>query len=235
MTDRTESGLHTPQGDPRLEPQPYINPPQDQGDESNEFLDQLAGANTEGTAYIDQSDVDSLEHVTITDRDEYVTDPLQDMGEGGVESYDMLIEQELRDGETGDAMEAIQEGYTYIPPIDPPVTTDLDDPESVQIAAGFGTTARDASDVSGDPSVEQDDAARYHERGDDMTAFVRAALRADSSTTHLADRLRIATIDGTVIVRGTVDDLDDTDNIVAVISDLEGVEAVRDETEVAGL
>jgi hypothetical protein len=32
-----------------------------------------------------------------------------------------------------------------------------------------------------------------------------------------------------------VDDLEDTDNIVAVISDLPDVEAVRDETTVRGL
>jgi hypothetical protein len=32
-----------------------------------------------------------------------------------------------------------------------------------------------------------------------------------------------------------VDDLDDTDNIVAVISELPGVEEVRDETVIAGM
>ena len=40
---------------------------------------------------------------------------------------------------------------------------------------------------------------------------------------------------GAVVVRGVVDDLDDTDNIVAVISELPGVESVRDETTVLGL
>ncbi len=234
MTDRTESGLHTPQHDSRQEPHAYVNPPQDE-DEGNEFLDQLSGTNVEGTAYIDQSDLDPLEQVTTTDVYEGDTDANQILGEGNAESYDMLIEQELRDGETDDAMEAIEEGYTYIAPIDPPTVTDYDSPESVQIAAGFGSTATEAGDVDSEPSLDQDDADRYNQRGDDMTAFVRAALRADSSTTHLADRLHIATINGTVIVRGTVDDLDDTDNIVAVISDLEGVEAVRDETVVAGL
>jgi hypothetical protein len=235
MTDRTENGLHTPQHDARQEPQPYINPPQDEDTEGNEFLDQLAGRNVAETAYIDQSDVDPLEQITATDVYQGETDANQELGEGGAESYDLLIEQELREGETDDAMEAIEEGYTYIPPIDPPITTDYDDPESIQVAAGFGLTAEDASDVSGEPSVDQDDVDRYHDRGDDMTAFVRAALRADSSTTHLAERLQIATINGTVIVRGTVDDLDDSDNIVAVISDLEGVEAVSDQTVVAGL
>lgn len=235
MTDSQQSGLHTQQHNPVQDPQPDPYPPQDQGDEGNEFLDQLAGRNVAETAYFDQSDVDQLEQVTSTDIYEGETDANQELGEGGAESFDMLIEQELRDGETDDVMEAIQEGFTYIPPIDPPVTTDYDDPESVQVAAGFGLTAEDASGRGGEPSVDLDDVDRYHESDDDMTAFVRAALRADSLTTHLADRLQIATINGTVIVRGTVDDLDDTDNIVAVISDLEGVEAVRDETIVAGL
>lgn len=235
MTDRTDSGLHTPQHDSRQEPQPYTNPPQDEDRDSNEFMDQLAGANVEGTAYIDQSDIERLEQITTTDVYQGETDANQELGEGGVESFDMLIEQEMRAGETGDAMEAIEEGMTYVPPIDPPVTTDYDDPESVQVAAGFGTSARDVSDVSGERSLDQEDVDRFHDRGDDMTAFVRDALRSDSSTTHLAERLQIATIDGTVIVRGMVDDLDDTDNIVAVISDLAGVETVRDETTVAGL
>ncbi len=77
------------------------------------------------------------------------------------------------------------------------------------------------------------DTARTAE--DDMTARVRHALRADSATQHLADRLRIATVNGTVIVRGLVDDLTDTDNILTVIGEVPGVEAVRDETTVQGL
>ena len=84
MTDRTESGLHTPQHDSRQEPQPYINPPQDEDSDSNEFLDQLAGANTEGTAYVDQSDIDPLEQVTMTDVYQGDTDANQELGEGDV-------------------------------------------------------------------------------------------------------------------------------------------------------
>lgn len=234
MTDRTESGLHTPQHDLRQEPQPYTNPPQDE-DAGNEFLDQLAGANVEGTAYIDQSDVDQLEQVTMTDVYEGETDVNQDLEEGGAESFDLLVESELRDGETNDVMEAIQEGYTYIPPIDPPITTDYDSLESIQVASGFALTAEGGGDAGTGLSIEQGEQDRFFERGDDMTALVRTALRSDSMTTHLAERLQIATINGTVIVRGIVDDLDDTDNIVAVISELPGVEEVRDETVIAGM
>jgi hypothetical protein len=119
-----------------------------------------------------------------------------------------------------------------VPPIDPPIVPDHDSLESVQVAAGFGL---DAGDQGSAPDAFAADHERFFERGDDMTAMVRQALRADSQTTNLADNLTIATINGTVIVRGIVDDLDDTDNIVAVISELPGVERVRDETTVRGL
>jgi len=231
MSELERSGLHTPQQRPEQEPQPYTNPPQDDGD-SNEFLDQLAGRNVDETAYIDVSDVESLDDVTMMDVYEGDTDANQEHQEGDVESFDMLVERELRAGETGDVMEAIEEGKTYVPPIDPPVVPDRDNPESVQVAAGFSVDADDPDAAQG---LDRDDTDRFIEGDDDMTTMVRRALRADSSTTHLADRLAIATINGAVILRGTVDDLDDTDNIVAVISELPGVQSIRDETTVPGL
>src|SRR4051794_39302283 len=136
MSELERSGLHTPQQRAEQEPQPYINPPQDQGD-SNEFLDQLAGRNVEETAYIDTDDIEPLEGVTVTDVYEGDTDANQECEDGDAESYDMLVERELRAGETGDVMEAIEEGMTYVPPIDPAVVPDTDNPESVQVAAGF--------------------------------------------------------------------------------------------------
>ena len=144
-----------------------------------------------------------------------------------LKSYDMLVETELREDETDDVMDAVEEGAVYVPPIDPPVVPDADDPEGVVIAAGFGVTAEDESGLGGDDTD--------HEAGDEMVARIRLALRRDASTSQLADRLSIATINGTVVVRGEVDDLDDSDNIIAVISELPGVEAVRDETIVRGL
>lgn len=231
MPERERSGLHTPQQRAEQEPQPSANPPQDQG-ESNEFLDQLAGRNVEETAYIDTDDIEPLEDITMTDIYEGDTDANQEREEGVAESYDMLVEREFRAGETDDVMEAVEEGMTYVAPIDPPIVPDPDSLDSVEVAAGFSA---DADDPNGAPDVDRDDIDRYFERGDDMTAIVRRALRADSATSHLADRLAIATIDGRVIVRGTVDDLDDTDNIVAVISELPWVHSVRDETTVPGL
>src|SRR5919199_713079 len=129
MTDQEQSGLHTPQQRPEQEPQPDPTPAQDQSD-SNAFLDQLAGRNTDQTAYFDDEDVESLEGITMTDVYEGVTGANQELQEGGAEQLDMLTEQELRAGETDDVMEAIQEGLTYVPPIDPPVTPDSGTHES---------------------------------------------------------------------------------------------------------
>ena len=225
MTDREPSGLHAPQHRPAMEPQPDPAPDQDRGD-SAEFLNLLEGRNTDDTAYFDADDVEPLEGITMTDLYEGETDPNHELLEGGVEQFDLLVERDLRAGETDDVMEAVQEGLTSVAPIDPPIVPDPDNLESVQIAAGFSLSADE--EIGGE-------ADRDFEPGDDMTALVRRALRADAATSHLADRLAIATINGAVIVRGVVDDLEDTDNIVAIISDLPGVQSIRDETEVRGL
>ncbi len=217
---------HTPQHNMAYEPKPDDTPDQDRGD-STEFLEQLAGTHVDATAYIDADDVEQMQTITMTDVYQGETDVNQERIESG-ENLDLLLEQELREGETDDVMVAIEEGITYVPPIDPPIQNDPDDPESIQVASGFSLSANDPDSTEGDF-----DTARTGE--DDMSARVRRALLNDSSTTHLADRLIIETVHGTVTLRGEVDDLDDTDNIVAVVSDLPDVEAVRDETVVRGL
>ncbi len=227
MTDR-EGPIpagHTPQHNVSMEPRPDPTPDQDQGD-STEFLEQLAGTHADATAYIDDEDIEQLQDITMTDVYQGETDVNQERSEAS-ESLGMLESLELREGETDDVMVAVEEGLTYVPPIDPPIQIDQDDPESIQVAAGFGLTADE-------PEIEGSfDSARTTE--DDMVARVRRALLNDSMTSHLADRLQIVTVHGTVTLRGMVDDLDDTDNIVAVVSDIPGVEAVRDETTVRGL
>jgi osmotically-inducible protein OsmY len=68
-----------------------------------------------------------------------------------------------------------------------------------------------------------------------MSARVREALRADSSTTQYADRIAINMRRGVVTLRGVVDDLMDSDNLLAVAEFVEGVEEVVDELEVRGI
>ena len=68
-----------------------------------------------------------------------------------------------------------------------------------------------------------------------MTARVREALRADAETSRYADDVGIESDGGLVLLRGMVDDLEDSDALVAVASEVNGVVEVRDELEVPGL
>lgn len=229
MTERNSSipAGHSPQHDPEQELRPADPAPQDQGD-STEFLEQLAGTHADATGYFDDEDVGRLQEVTMTDVYQGETDNNQIRGEGDAENLDTLTELELREGETDDVMVAVQEGLTYVPPIDPPIEIDQDDPETIEVASGTSVTADDP-----DAAYGSFDTARVAD--DDVKARIRRALLNDAQTSHLADRLDLLVVGGVVIVRGEVDDLDDTDNIVAVISDLPDVQEVRDETTVPGL
>jgi hypothetical protein len=149
-------------------------------------------------------------------------------GEPVAENLELLTEQELREGETDNPDVAAEEGLTYVPPIDPPVIPDPDDPQGVQVAAGFGTTALDEP-------FDADHHSEILSNDDEFAERVREALRADSMTSMYAESLAIGTRDGTVAVRGVVDDIDDTDNVVEVIGRVTGVVEVRDELEVRGV
>ena len=178
-------------------------------------------------AFLDPEEFEERREPTRTELDQ--GDPLTDprIADGQVAALDGLaMESGPREGETEDAGVAAQEGLTWIPPIDPPVVPDRDDPEGVEMAAGFGVDALadpyDASHRSGGIAAEGD-----------LTRRVRDALRADAATSVLEDRLVIGTRGSTVVVRGVVDDIDTSDDIVAVIERVAGVADVVDETELA--
>ena len=139
----------------------------------------------------------------------------------------MLTELELRAGETDDPRVAAEEGLTYVAPSDPPVVPS-DDDRGIRIAAGFGSTALDEP-------YDEDHHADLVPEDDEMSARVREALRADATTSDYADRVAIATRGGRVILRGVVDDIDDTDNLVAVAQRATDVIEVVDELEVEGM
>ena len=127
------------------------------------------------------------------------------------QEWGVAASPDLRSGETDDPIVAIEEGQTYIPPSDPPIVPS-DDPEGVDSPGG----------------------ASFGAEGD-MNARIRGALRADASTTALADRLEIAVVGSTAIVRGRIDGIEDSDAILEVASRVDGIDEVLDETEVAGL
>ena len=162
--------------------------------------------------------------------DPLVDDSLETIASSGgldVTSLDALTDSELRSGETTDPLVAIEEGQVWVAPSDPP-TVPSDDPQGIEIAAGPGVSAEDEpyddSHHSGDLDVEGS-----------LNARIREALRADAATSALADRLRIAVVGSTAVIRGQVDGIEDTDAIVEVASRVDGIDDVRDETEVPGL
>lgn len=143
------------------------------------------------------------------------------------ENLELLTELELRAGETDNPDVAAEEGLTYVPPTDPPVVPS-DDPEGIQVAAGFGATALDEPYDMEHPSESISDE-------DEMSARVREALRADAATSRYADSVAIGTSGTVVALRGVVDDLEDSDNLAAVASRVSGVTEVVDELEIRGL
>jgi hypothetical protein len=143
---------------------------------------------------------------------------------GEIESLEGLADQDLRAGETDIPYVASDEGLTYVPPSDPPVVPS-DDPQGVDVAAGFGTQ----------PEDDFGEGSELLSEGSDLTERIREAFRADASTSTLADQVVIGTRGSTVVLRGVVDTIDDGDSLAAVAARVAGVDEVRDETEVEGL
>jgi hypothetical protein len=152
-------------------------------------------------------------------RVEDVADAIEGLGGG--------LDGELREGETDDPDVAAEEGIPWVPPIDPPVVSTPWSGDPV-VAAGTGVSALDESYDDDSPGV------LISEEGD-LNERIREALRADSATSRLADVLVIGVVGSTAIIRGNVDDADDSDAIVAVVERVPGIEDVRDETVFPGL
>lgn len=147
-------------------------------------------------------------------------------GEPPEENLESLEALELRAEETDDPNEAAEEGFTWVPPTDPPVIAGDEDP--LEVAAGFGMTSLDEP-------YDADHHSALLGAEDERTARVLEALRADASTSYLADRIEIDTDGPTVIASGVVDDLDDEANVLAVISTVDGVDSIDNRISIRGL
>ena len=193
---------------------------------------QLAGIRDPAgqTAVVSGDEIDRLRAMTDTriyEGDLEARPPDSDQpDEPEADNLEMLLEQEFRDGETDDPEEAAEEGMTYVPPVDPPVVPGAGGQPDV--AAGFGTTADD------EPfDADHHDAALYV--ADERTERVLEALASHAATSGLVDRLSVETIGGRTVISGTVDDLEDEDEVLAVASDVDGVDEVVSRIEVSSL
>jgi len=207
--------------------------PRDRDGEGYDIARELEGLPARGqqAAYLDIEDLRQPAELTDTALYEGELETGAGAGRagagGGSEPLELLTELELRAGETDNPDIAAEEGLTYVPPSDPPVVPGSDGSGPV-VAAGFGVDAMDEE-------YDEDHHTTALPAEDEMAARVREALRADATTSDYADRIAIGTRDGTVALRGVADDLDDTDNLVAVAERVTGVEEVIDEIEVAGM
>jgi hypothetical protein len=174
-------------------------------------------------AVVEPDEIEMEQEYTDTERYELLPEPVDDPEE----TIEVLVARERRAGETEDPNVAAEEGLVYVPPTDPPVVP-TEGPEDLEIAAGFGMTARDEP-------YDDDHAARLLSAEDEMAARVRDAIRADAVTTQYADDIEIDVENGIVVLRGVVEDIDDTDALADVASAVDGVTDVRDELAVAGL
>lgn len=209
--------------DPRRADTTPLNPPSDPPlddasvDRSDVVIDADAGLLEDGD--LDGGD----DGLTATERYEGYLEA----GEraSGTESLDTLLSDELRSGETIDPNVAAEEGLTWIPPSDPPVVP-AESEEGLAVAAGFGASA-------GAEPFDADHHDSFLSADDEMSDRVHEALRADARTSRLADQLAVETIGGVAIIRGVVDDVDDSDLIEEVVGEVTGIREVRDETELA--
>ena len=173
---------------------------------------------------LDPDEIESREELTMTELDRLET---RSSDPADLVSVDGLAAEGLRDGETDDPEVAAQEGLTWVPPTDPPFVVS-DDPNGIAVAAGLGSSALD------DP-YDDDHRAEDLSAESELNARIREAIRADAATSGYAERIVIGTIGSTAILRGVIDDLNDADDLVAVVERVKGIDEVRDETEVAGL
>jgi hypothetical protein len=205
-----------------------LNPPDVPVEDKQRELEGARPRDDQGVTAIDKSNVDDLGELTSTAIYEgELAAGVDDDLPNDAENIELLTELQLRAEETDDPMEAVAEGFTYVPPIDPP-TVPGGGYQNAEIASGLGVSALDEP-------YDQDHHDSFLSADDEVSARVREALRADSSTTQYAERIAIATRSGVVTLRGVVDDLVDNDNLLAVAEYVEGVEEVVDELRVRGL
>jgi hypothetical protein len=182
-------------------------------------------------AVVDPVEIEDDDEPTMTELDRGENDRANVRrlpGDDDLASLEVLASGELRSGETYDPDVATEEGLAWVPPTDPPVIADPEEEDGIVVAAGIGTSALD------DPYDDDHRSEDLTAEGD-LNARIREAIRADAATSAYADRILIAVLGSTVILRGVVDDLTDGDDLVAVVERVKGVDEVRDETDVASL
>ena len=137
-----------------------------------------------------------------------------------------LIE-EPGEGETDDPMVATEEGVPYLPPTDR-VLSEVRRSEASADAAGSAADDEEELELDSDSGQEPD-----MPRDEALQAAALEALRRSDVTA--GDRIQVDAAGSTIWVRGSVESIDVSDQILGILGDLPGVDEVVDELEVAGI
>lgn len=184
--------------------------------EYDEQLREMAGYRSpedQGMGAISAAELEKIGNHTVTDIYQMDNDERSDMIDPDEDSLDDLTSANLREGETDDVMEAIEEGLSYVPPIDPPLQADPD--------ADFEQA--DADEQGNEPVAS-------------LSRQVQLRLIRDSATAQIAHRIHVReTEPGVIELSGVVDDLTDEDLLLGVAETVEGIDEVVSALRVRGV
>jgi hypothetical protein len=130
-----------------------------------------------------------------------------------------LYDLEPEDDVATDPWEAMEEGYPYAPPTDPPILPS-DNLDGAEIAAGFASSM-------GDTNPDEEILPSRVDRGDlELEQHIYTVLRNTAETQNLTD-IEISVCDGIVAIRGIVQSDVDIAIVDDIVNDLDGVIEVR--------
>jgi len=182
-------------------------------DDEDETEPEIDEGRWESPVFEDESLPDEIPPELLVSLDAHEDEAEEDLAE--LDHYDT----QHSDGHTYDVSVANDQGLTYTPPTDPPVMPSLDDPEGIDIAAGFGLSMEDQDSGVEILPEEVDD------NDLDLEEDVYEAIRFNSETQNLTG-VRVRAANGVVALFGTVPDDQDMERLVDLIEDMRAVRRV---------
>lgn len=155
--------------------------------------------------------------------DEWDLDPREDINADEVSLEEITTSDagSVGDELTSDERVAVQEGVPYFPPTDPPVDIS-DDPDGIEVTAGFQSTSMDDErEPESDEDLQEDDSGIQDSK---IVDNVVRELNEDSATTAL--NIHVASVRGVVHLTGFVSDPNDGDLAASVAERVDGVRQV---------
>ena len=161
---------------------------------------------------------------TVVDREDYDPDEIeQDRWKEDLAKN--IVDTQHDDGHTYNPDEAWEQGLTYTPPTDPP-TIPGGGRQGAEVGAGFAPSMEETN-----PGVEK--LPPHLDNSDlDLQDDVYEALRLNSETGDLVDRVTVSVREGVVTLAGTVKTDDDIAIAYDIITGLDGVVEVNSLLEV---